>query len=759
MPPKAKKPGASLAAKKAMMARLKQQQEDEEADKRAEEEQKKREEEERKKREEEAKIKAEKEAKAKEEAKRKQELIKAGKMETSSQKKKHNKDRAKIEAMLAARNCTVAGLSQEDKDRIAQQQSKREEEVRKAKEIQEQKKKEEEEKRRAYEEKMAMLKSQQDDNIRAPICCVLGHVDTGKTKLLDKIRRTNVQMGEAGGITQQIGASFFPIESILNKTAEINEGNAVTYQIPGLLIIDTPGHESFTNLRSRGSSLCDIAILVVDIMHGLEQQTKESIQLLRQRGTPFLVALNKIDRLYEWDTTPDGSSRLGLEKQKTHVKVEFDTRSRDIMDQLQREGLNSELYWKNDDLRKYVSVVPTSALTGEGIPDLLLWMVKLTQQHMTKKITKGTDLAATVLEVKVIEGLGYTIDVILVNGVLREGDTILIGGMNGPIQTQIRALLTPQPLKEMRVKGEYVHHKEIWAAQGVKISAQELEHAIAGSPLMVINDETEDADMERMLGEVSIENLLSHIKLQDRGVAVQASTLGSLEALLTFLGDECKPPIPVSMVNLGPIHKKDIVKARVMLDSPKPEFAVILAFDVPTTKDAQEMADKEGVRIFSANIIYHLFDQFTKYMEEVRADNKATHAVDAIFPCQLKIVKAFRAKDPIVLGVEVADGFLRPGTPLCCFPEDGPMLHVGKVASIENDHKELPELRKGKQAAIKVIPKESTLTVGRQFTEQDVLYSQITRDAIEALKAGFKDEMTKDDWKLVIKLKKRLKVF
>ncbi|KAG1715673.1 hypothetical protein ID866_1477 [Astraeus odoratus] len=298
----------------------------------------------------------------------------------------------------------------------------------------------------------AALAARSKDDLRSPICCILGHVDTGKTKLLDKIRQTNVQEGEAGGITQQIGATYFPVDAIKTKTAVLNKDNQQEYKIPGLLIIDTPGHESFTNLRSRGSSLCNIAILVVDIMHGLEPQTLESLRLLRDRKTPFIVALNKIDRLYGWQATPDGAFQESLAKQKVSVQREFEDRVQKTIIAFAEQGLNAVLYYENKNFARNVSLVPTSAITGEGVPDMIMLLVNLTQQRMSDRLMYLSELECTVLEVKVVEGLGTTIDVVLSNGILREGDKVVICGLNGPIVTQVRALLTPQPLRELRVK-------------------------------------------------------------------------------------------------------------------------------------------------------------------------------------------------------------------------------------------------------------------------------------------------------------------
>lgn len=310
-------------------------------------------------------------------------------------------------------------------------------------------------------------------------------MDTGKTKILDKLRRTNVQDGEAGGITQQIGVTNVPIDNIKEQTKIVRNYSEMEFKVPGLLIIDTPGHESFSNLRSRGSSLCDIAILVVDIMHGLEPQTIESINLLKAKKTPFIVALNKIDRLYDWETSPRKDVRDLLKQQQQNTQLEFQQRSQEVINQFAVQGLNAKLFYENPDVKTYISLVPTSAITGEGISNLLYLICEFSQNLLAKRLMYSDELQATVMEVKAIPGLGTTIDAILINGVLREGDTMILAGTEGPITTQIRSLLMPQPMKELRVKNAYIEHKEVMAAQGVKIAAKDLEKAIAGLSLLV----------------------------------------------------------------------------------------------------------------------------------------------------------------------------------------------------------------------------------------------------------------------------------
>ncbi|KAL7797184.1 hypothetical protein V8C43DRAFT_265450 [Trichoderma afarasin] len=658
----------------------------------------------------------------------------------------------------AEKKAAAKAKKDEDEDEDEEDESESEEDdsedeaVSKAQQLEAQRKKEAADRREKAHQ--AALAARSKDNLRSPICCILGHVDTGKTKLLDKIRQTNVQEGEAGGITQQIGATYFPVDAIRQKTAVVNKDNEFEFKVPGLLVIDTPGHESFSNLRSRGSSLCNIAILVVDIMHGLEPQTLESMRMLRERKTPFIVALNKIDRLYGWKKVDNNGFQDSLALQSKAVQNEFKNRLEQTKLAFSEQGFNSELFYQNKSMAKFVSLVPTSAHTGEGIPDMLKLILQLTQERMVGSLMYLSEVQATVLEVKAIEGFGMTIDVILSNGILREGDRIVLCGTEGAIVTNIRALLTPAPLRELRLKSAYVHNKEVKAALGVKISAPGLEGAIAGSRLMVVGPDDDEDDIVDEV-ESDLANLLSRVETSGRGVSVQASTLGSLEALLDFLKD-CK--IPVANVGIGPVYKRDVMQCGIMLEK-APDYAVMLCFDVKVDKEAQQYAEDQGIKIFTADIIYHLFDNFTKHMDEMLEKKKEESKMLAVFPCVLKPVAVFNKTAPIVIGVDVIEGQLKINAPIAAVktnPTTGAkeVVALGRVTSIERDHKQIPVCKKGQPSvAVKIEMGGHQPIYGRHLEEADLLYSQISRKSIDTLKEFYRKEVTNEEWQLIIKLK------
>eukprot|EP00729_Bicosta_minor_P014472 gene14472-19320_t len=585
--------------------------------------------------------------------------------------------------------------------------------------------------------------------MRSPIICVLGHVDTGKTKILDKIRRTSVQDGEAGGITQQIGASYFPGAAVKEKFKKVRASSSFDMQIPGILVMDTPGHESFSNLRSRGSALCNMAILVVDIMHGLEPQTIESLDLLKSRKTPFVIALNKIDRLNQWKATPDGAVQACLKKQKPQTQQHFEILSQKTILQINEQGLNCALYYENKDHRSTINIVPTSAHTGEGIPDLLFLLCKLTQTVLYKQLEFTGKIDCTCLEVKKIDGHGTTIDVILADGVLNENDLIVCAGLEGPIITRIRSLLMPEPLKELRVKNAYRKFKSVPAANGIKIAARNLEKAVAGLNVFVARDEEHAEELAEEVEQLLAETLDS-MKTVDSGVCVQASTLGSLEALLVFL-KEMK--IPVSGIDIGTVSERTVKRCSVQLER-EAKFALILAFDVAVERDAQRLADRDGVKIFTADIIYHLFDAFQAHVKEENERLRREHAAIATFPCKLRIMPEhiFNKRDPIVVGVQVLEGILKIGTPITVPSKE--FCDIGVVMSIQVEHEEQEIAKVGQEVCIKIDPAGGDKKLlGRHFDESDTLVSRIKRESIDAVKKYFRDDLTKADWRLMKELK------
>lgn len=736
--PTAKKPAGPS---KKLLELLKQTQvaasEEIEKEKREEEERIQREEEEKKRlEEEERKKQEEKERKKQKEKERKERLKKEGKFLTDKQKAARKRALESAQFVKQQLAGVIDGtIKLEIKEKKADKKAKDD-----ADQVQ-------------SDEEVAGVELPDGQTFRSPVICVLGHVDTGKTKLLDFIRRTHVQDNEAGGITQQIGATFVPNTAIKEQTKHVK--NKLKLMLPGLLIIDTPGHESFTNLRSRGSSLCDIAILVIDIMHGLEQQTIESIGLLKDRKTPFVVALNKIDRLYDWKSNPRRDIEDLLKQQPVNTKAEFDRRSKEIILQLNKQGLNAALYYENPDTKTYVSLVPTSAVSGDGMGNLISMLISFSQSKLVKRIIfKPDDLDATVFEVKAIQGLGTTLDVILINGTLNEGDKIVLAGYEGAIVTQIRALLVPHPLRELRVKAQYTELKSVNGSIGVKVTGHDLDKAIAGLQLHVAKSE---ADIERLqtMCMKEFDTAMNKIKCVDRGVYVQASTLGSLEALLEFLKQS---KIPYSSVRIGPVVRKDVMKISTMLEH-MPIYACILAFDVKIERDAQEMADQLGVKIFQAEIIYHLFDKFTAHIEEVKQKLREEFKSIAVFPCKLKILPSciFNKRDPIVVGVEVLAGKLKTDTPIWVPGKD---IVIGRVTSIQSNHVEKEIAKAGDEVCIKIenTSSDAPKMIGRHFEETDMLISHISRESIDACKNYFRDDLEKSDWQLIVELKKVLEI-
>jgi translation initiation factor 5B len=571
--------------------------------------------------------------------------------------------------------------------------------------------------------------------IRQPIVCVLGHVDTGKTLLLDKIRKTTVQAREAGGITQHIGASFFPVDTLKQLVGPLLSMIKGEIEIPGLLIIDTPGHEAFTNLRRRGGSVADIAILVIDVLRGFEAQTYECIEILKARKTPFLVAANKIDRIPGWNSYPDTPFIKAYQKQDPYVKEDLDNRIYDIIGVFSRLGFKTDRFDNIKDFTKTVAIVPTSAKTGEGITELLMVLVGLTQQYLKNQLqtTEGT-AKGTVLEVKEEPGLGLTLNTIIYDGVLRKNDLIVVGGKEKPIVTRIRAILVPKPLDEIRdPRDKFSSVDSVSAAAGVKIVAPDLEGALAGAPLYAV-PEGEDAEKYAQLVSEEIEKI--RIATDVSGVILKADTLGSLEAIADILKQN---NVPIRLADVGDVSKRDVTEAAVVKNQ-EPLYGVILTFNAKVLPDAEEEARNSGVQIFGEKIIYHLIDNYLSWLKTQR-EAKIEQIFDKLVkPAKIRIMEGyvFRRAKPAIVGVEILAGKIRPKLILV---RAGDGEDVGEIQQIQEKGKALSEAQQGMQVAISI----DKSMVGRHIFEKDVLYVKVPEPDTKVLLTTFVDKLTAEE--------------
>ncbi len=544
--------------------------------------------------------------------------------------------------------------------------------------------------------------------IRQPIIAVLGHVDHGKTTLLDKIRGTAVQAKEVGGITQQIGATEIPINTIKTICMEGKD-----FKIPGILIIDTPGHAAFTSIRERGGSIADLAVLVIDVNEGIQQQTRESIRILKSFKVPFVIACNKIDKFPLWHSKKTTSFTESFKKQNSQVQENFKLRLYSLIGELSNEGFSSALFSEIDDYTRTIAIIPTSGITGEGISELLMLLVGLSQKFLEKKleINPQSDGKGTVLEVKELTGLGRTIDVILYDGQMRVNDTLIIAGMDQPIITKIKAILKPAPLTELRQTKKYDSIKSISAAAGIKISAPCLEAVIPGMPLI-----STCKNPDKAIGQLKERIQKLTVKMSDTGVIIRANSVGAVEAIIKILEEK---GIPIKKASVGRVIKEDVTEA-VTVKQANPYLGVIFAFNVTITETAQELINKEKIKIFEGNIIYHLLEQYEMWKDLFKKQSEKEIFEKTVTPAKLQIKSKciFRQFNPCIVGVEIIGGKLRTNIPLMnCEGKN-----LGKIKGMEKSNEKISEARKGEELAICI----EKAKYERDFGECDYLYSNIS---------------------------------
>lgn len=566
-----------------------------------------------------------------------------------------------------------------------------------------------------------------EPKIRTPIVCVLGHVDHGKTSLLDKIRGSSVVATEEGAITQHIGATLVPIDAINRMSGALSRLNV---NVPGLLFIDTPGHHAFTTLRARGGALADMAVVVVDINEGFRPQTIEALQILRSYRTPFVIAANKIDRIHGWRVHRDEPFSETFAKQNERVQGILETKIYELVGGLSEYGFNAERYDRVRDFARTLAIVPTSAITGEGISDLLMMLIGLAQRYMTEslKLSAEGPGAGTVLEVKEERGLGTTLDVILYDGMLSVGDEIVVAGHDQIIDTRVRSLLKPRPMSEILVEERFERVKSVTAAAGIKVAAPRLEGVIAGTPLRVVREGNRDEVIEQVRHEIQD----IQVRLSEEGVIIKADTIGALEALSKELDEH---DIRVMKAVVGPVTRHDIVEASTIKD---PLYSAILAFNTPLLPDAIDTlvdASMSNVHVFEGGVIYQLIDDFVEWQDEKRQEIERQQFEQLVMPAKIRILPGcvFRQSNPAVVGVRVLGGRLRSGVNLVR-PDD---RKVGRIKQMQLRGETIHEAEAGSEVAISI----EGPTIGRQIDVNDELYVDIPERHVKVIEREMFDRL------------------
>ncbi len=543
---------------------------------------------------------------------------------------------------------------------------------------------------------------------RQPILSVLGHVDSGKTTLLDRIRESRIVDGEEGGITQMIGATEIPLETIEDVCGDLLQQLDTDITIPGMLFIDTPGHAAFSSLRKRGGSISDISIVVVDIQQGIQPQTEEALKILQDTNTPFIIALNKIDTLPGWQSEHNLFTK-NLQEQTDRNQQKLDEEIYSLMGDLHDQtGVTAERFDRVDDFQKKAAIVPISAMTGEGIPELLMTLTGLSQNYLSDQLETHDDSIGkgTVLEVTKEKGLGTTLDIIHYDGTINADETLVYGTQDGVKTTDIRALLQPRPLKEIRVDKQYSQVDSIEPASGVKISGKDLEGAIAGAPVR-----TTAENVEEVKEEVREELDTIEFETQNEGIMVKADSLGSLEAIMREIED-----IPVQEAKVGPVKKNDVVK----VENEDPEHRAVFAFNVEITDQAQDMIEDKGIELFQNEVIYKIVEDYEEWKEmlEKKQQEQALEKIPRPGKIQLMPQHIFNQAKPAVIGAKVKKGVIKPDTTL--MNEEGEK--VGRLKAIQEQNESIDQATKGDEIAVSI----SGATVGRTFDDDAVLLADLT---------------------------------
>ena len=560
--------------------------------------------------------------------------------------------------------------------------------------------------------------------IRQPIVTVCGHVDHGKTSILDRLRGSSIQEGEAGGITQKISFSLYPLDK-LKQACPLIEKSGISLNIPGFLFIDTPGHAAFTNLRKRGGSLADLAVLVIDINDGIKPQTAEVIQILKMNKTPFMIVLNKIDNISGWRTNIDKGIKESIESQQEHIKQLFNERYMTIIGSLNSYGFNADLFYNIDDFTKKIALVPTSAKTKEGIPELIMMLCGISQKYLAGKLELGKDAKGVMLEVKTEKSTNYN-EAILYDGELNKKDEIAIANFNNPdepIITKIRILEEIMPLSS-----KFKPKDNIQASTGFRMQLIEKNNILPGMPFEKFKDNLKEIK-EKFKKEIS-----QSIKTDKQGIIAKADSLGSLEALLAMLKDA---RIPVVKAGIGNIKKTDMISAKANLDINELD-AIIVGFNVSLDEDIEV----GKIKVITNEVVYQLIEDLVKFREEKAKEIEKRRLMELATICKLEILSqyVFRNTKPAIFGVKISGGKIRSNMPL--INEDGEK--VARIKNIQSEKKSVEEANEGMEVAISL----PGINFERQLKDKKFLYSDISESQFRTFKKN-KDLLSQSEIKVL----------
>jgi len=550
--------------------------------------------------------------------------------------------------------------------------------------------------------------------IRQPIVTVVGHVDHGKTSILDSLRGSSIQASESGGITQKISFTLYPIEQ-LKVAFPILEKTGMELKIPGFLFIDTPGHAAFTNLRKRGGGLADLAVLVIDINEGIKPQTNEVIQILKHNKTPFIIALNKIDNISGWRTlNKEGNLKESIGSQAGNTKQIFDEKYFTLIGSLSSLGFESDLFYNISDFTKKIALVPCSAKTKEGLPELIMVLSGLSQKYLEGKLGSEKDAKGIILEIKKEKTMNYA-ESILYNGELKREDEIAIANLEGkPIITKIRILEEIIPLSTKFKPKEKVH-----ASTGLRIQFADKIDILPGMPFMTYKNNKEEIEKE-FKKEIS-----ENIKTQKQGIIAKADSLGSLEALLVLLKQN---NIPVVKAGIGNINKNDIISAKANLEINELD-AVIIGFNVSIEEDVKSLVerDKEKIKIMTDEVIYKLIEDAIDFRTEKKKEIEKNRLLGLVSLCKLKVLlqHVFRNTKPAIFGVRVETGKLLSGLNLIGEKAE----KVGRVKNIQSENKSVNEATENMEVAISI----PGVNFERQIKSKNFLYSDVSDSQLKNL--------------------------